>query len=136
VNAALYRRARVLAGQWAGEPDAVPYGLATGPSTVPGDGPVVYVVGSLTNDVAYVGSSMTGAAGRLRAHLRESGKRRTWRSVWLIPLRPETPEIEVRRIEGRVGARLCPIGSRRLPRPFGPGSRDDRPRAVRDMRVP
>lgn len=120
MNGELYRRARVLAGQWAAEPDRVPHNLAQGASAIPGSGPVVYIVGDLLNQVAYVGSSMTGAAGRLRDHLTEPAKRRTWRSVWLIPLSVATPDSEVRRIEGRVGARLRPTGSRRLPKAFGP----------------
>jgi hypothetical protein len=120
MNSELYRRARVLAGQWAAEPDAVPHNLSEGAGSIPGNGPVVYIVGDLLNQVAYVGSSMTGAAGRLRDHLAEPHKRRTWRSVWLIPLSAETPESEVRRVEGRVGARLCPTGNRRLPKAFGP----------------
>jgi hypothetical protein len=122
VNSELYRRARVLAGQWAAEPDPVPHSLATGANAVRGTGPVVYIVSDLMNEVAYVGSSMTGAAGRLRDHLTESAKRRTWRAVWIIPLSPRTPESEVRRVEGRVGARLHPTGSRRLPKPFGPAA--------------
>jgi hypothetical protein len=120
VNRELYRAARVLAGQWAGEDDATPYALAAGPGAIPGSGPVVYIVGNLSNEVAYVGSSMTGAAGRLRIHLREIEKSCTWRSVWLVHLRLETPEREVRRVEGRVGARLKPTGTLRLPRPYGP----------------
>jgi hypothetical protein len=122
MNGELYRRARVLAGQWAAEPDTAPHNLAEGASALPGNGPVVYIVGDLMNQVAYVGSSMTGASGRLRVHLAEPAKRRTWRSVWLIPLSANTPESEVRRIEGRVGARLHPTGSRRLPKAFGPAA--------------
>jgi hypothetical protein len=124
MNAQLYRRAWVLAGQWAGEPDTVPHTLANGAGGIPGNGPVVYIVSDLMNQVAYVGSSMTGAAGRLRLHLAQPAKRRTWRSVWLIPLSANTPESEVRRVEGRVGARLRPTGSMRLPKPFGPAPRD------------
>jgi hypothetical protein len=122
MNGELYRRARVLAGQWAGEPDAAPHNLAEGASAVPGNGPVVYIVGDLMNRVAYVGSSMTGAAGRLRAHLAQPAKRRMWRSVWLIPLSAHTPESEVRRVEGRVGVRLHPTGNKRLPKAFGPAA--------------
>lgn len=120
MNSRLYRDVRVLAGQWAGKADPVPYSLGTSVSSVPGSGPVVYVVGGIAGDVAYVGSSMKGAASRLRRHLAESAKTRSWRAVWLIPLLPDTPETAVRRIEGRVGRRLNPTGTERLPRPFGP----------------
>ena len=120
MNSRLYRAARVLAGQWAGEADPVPYSLAASVSSVPGNGPVVYVVGGVTGDVAYVGSSMNGAASRLRRHLGEPTKAGAWRAVWLIPLLDDTPEIAMRRIEGRIGKRLRPTGTERLPRPFGP----------------
>jgi hypothetical protein len=34
MNGELYRRARVLAGQWAAEPDAVPHNLAAGATEI------------------------------------------------------------------------------------------------------
>jgi hypothetical protein len=121
MNSELYRTAWLLAGQWRGEYDPTPY-LLTGrtPIRLPAAGPAIYIVGNSANEVAYVGSSTSGALGRIYAHLREPAKAKHWRSVWVIRLLPHTPEPIVRRIEGRIGDRLKPVGSRRLPRAWGP----------------
>jgi len=38
-----------------------------------------------------------------------------WAEVWIIPLRNDTPVVEVRRIEGLVGLALRPLNNRALP---------------------
>jgi hypothetical protein len=121
VNSDLSRTAWLLAGQWRGEYDAVPYLLrGIGPLRAPTAVPAVYIVTNGANEVAYVGSSVSGALGRISAHLRESAKAQHWRSVWVVRLLPDTPEPAVRRVEGRIGERLKPLGSLRLPRAWGP----------------
>jgi hypothetical protein len=121
MNSNLYRTAWLLAGQWRGKYDAAPY-LLNGriPVRLPAGRPAVYIVGNSANQIAYVGSSTSGTLGRISAHLREPAKAQHWRSVWVIRLLPHTPEPVVRRIEGRIGDRLKPVGSRRLPRAWGP----------------
>jgi hypothetical protein len=121
VNSAQYRESWLLAGQWRGEYDPTPY-LLIGACirTLPASGPAVYIVSSAENDVAYVGSTVSGALGRISSHLREPVKSERWRSVWIVHLIRHTPEPAVRRVEGRIGERLKPVGNKRLPRAWGP----------------
>lgn len=80
----------------------------------------VYVVLDVDGGCCYVGSVRRGSgglAGRLSEHLDDPAKRARWHCVWVVPLRPDTVDAEVRRIEGVVGAHLGPYGSRRLPLP-------------------
>jgi hypothetical protein len=80
----------------------------------------VYVVDDETGRCCYVGSVRRGPGGladRLADHLGDPTKRARWHTVWVMPLRPETPVAEVRRIEGVVGAHLGPYLSSRLPVP-------------------
>jgi hypothetical protein len=80
----------------------------------------VYVVCEPLERVQYVGSvARPGRPGiylRLREHLREGHKRLNWKSVWIVPLVPETPVPVVRLIEACIGAELDPLGQGRLPR--------------------
>jgi hypothetical protein len=121
MNSDLYRTAWLLAGQWRGEYDETPYLLTgTAPLRLPAAKPAVYIVSNSANEITYVGSSTSGALGRISAHLREPAKAQHWRAVWVIRLLSHTPQPAVRRIEGRIGDRLKPLGSRRLPRAWGP----------------
>src|SRR5438128_12601820 len=81
----------------------------------------VYIVCDALERVRYVGSvrrpqRVAGVAARLREHLRDSLKHLTWHTVWVVPLRDETPVDVVRRLEGAVGTDLQPLGSQRLPK--------------------
>jgi hypothetical protein len=53
---------------------------------------------------------------RLEEHLRRYERFETWDLLYLVPLKPDTPMGDVRRIEGRIGAHLRPSTSRALPR--------------------
>ncbi len=80
----------------------------------------VYVVEDDVGTCCYVGSVSRGPGGlaaRVAEHLDDPHKRTRWETVCIIPLRPETPVREVRRIEGVIGAHLGPYLSRRLPVP-------------------
>jgi hypothetical protein len=82
----------------------------------------VYVVEDDVGRCCYVGSVSRGPGGladRMAEHLDDLAKRVCWHAVWVIPLRP-TAVLEVRRIEGVVGAHLGPYLSRRLPAPRRP----------------
>jgi hypothetical protein len=121
VNSELYRSAWLLAGQWRGAYDPTPYVLIGGYiAALPAAGPAVYVACGADNGVAYVGSTVSGTLGRISTHLREPVKAERWRILWVVGLRADTPELAVRRIEGRVGDWLAPVGNRRLPRAWGP----------------
>lgn len=83
----------------------------------------VYVAVGDDDQCCYVGSvarTAGGLAERIAEHLRDQAKRAMWRTVWVVPLRPDTVLAEVRRIEGVVGAHLRPHRSRRLPVPRPP----------------
>lgn len=80
----------------------------------------IYVICEPLERVQYVGSvcrpaSAAGVADRLREHLREGHKRLRWKTVWVLPLRADTPRSVVRSIEACVGRDLDPIGGGRLP---------------------
>jgi len=86
-------------------------------------GTAVYVVVDAEGRTCYVGSvrrDSGGLASRLAEHLSNPAKRATWHTVWVVPLRPEVPTAEVRRIEGVIGAHLGPYASRQLPTPRPP----------------
>lgn len=90
---------------------ATPFGLQVGSA--------VYIVEDATGNCRYVGSvcrDVGGLAVRIAEHLNELTKCQSWYRVWVLPIRPETPEIEVRRVEGVVGAHLPRLGFQRLPR--------------------
>ena len=82
-------------------------------------GTAVYVVCEPLERVQYVGSvcrpRRSGVHERMREHLRDPYKRLTWKSVWIIPLLPETSVNAVRTIEACIGADLAPLGQCRLP---------------------
>ena len=107
-------------------PWAVP---ATHPFPLQVEG-AVYVVEDKDGRCCYVGSvnrRAGGLADRLAEHLDDPGKRSSWHHVWVVPLRSHTTEVEVRRIEGVIGAHLGPYMSRRLPSPRPPLRRSPLP---------
>ena len=93
-------------------PAAAPFGLQVAAA--------VYIVEDANGQCCYVGSVPAGSgrdglAHRLAEHLADAAKRSRWHTVWVLPLMSDTSELEVRRIEGVVGAHLGPYLSRRLP---------------------
>jgi hypothetical protein len=88
-------------------------------------GSAVYVIEDGDGRCCYVGSVNRRAGGlaqRLAEHLDDPAKRSVWHHVWVVPLISPIAEVEVRRIEGVIGAHLGPYLSRRLPSPL-PSSR-------------
>lgn len=84
----------------------------------------IYIVCDVGQRCCYVGSVARrkhgGLESRIAEHLADHTKRSTWHTVWVLPLREDTPIVEVRRLEGVVGAHLGPRASRRLPKPRPP----------------
>jgi len=81
-------------------------------------GRAVYAVYDAEGNCRNVGSvarASGGLACRLREHLTDPVKRSTWAVVYAIPLEDSTPEAEVRRLEGVIGAHLRPRDNRWLP---------------------
>ncbi|MEU4518819.1 hypothetical protein AB0F52_08870 [Amycolatopsis sp. NPDC024027] len=76
----------------------------------------VYIAADHTNAIRYVGSTIrTGSVGdRIQEHVL-AGRADPWTRLMVVPLRPDTDEILVRKIEGRVGAVLRPLDTMRLP---------------------
>lgn len=114
-----YRELWTLAGWWRALADPTPYLLTHGARGLPETGAAIYIAEDIGGEIAYVGSTVSGARGRIRAHLAQPPKARRWRAIWVVPLRDSTPERTVRRIEGRIGERLQPGGCRRLPAAVG-----------------
>lgn len=117
MNAAVYRQVARYAGRHLSYVRPFPVPAVTPfPVRVAN---AVYVATDAAAHVVYVGSvarAAGGVAARVAEHLADACKRRTWRHVWVIPLRADTSIEEVRRIEGVVGAHLSPTGNRSLPR--------------------
>jgi hypothetical protein len=118
MNTARYRAICRYAGEWLDRPlpRAIPLDEITTITATSG----VYVVCEPLGRVQYVGSvcrpdRTSGVAGRLREHLREGHKRLGWKTVWVVPLKPETPVEIVRSVEACVGVDLEPRGKNRLP---------------------
>lgn len=114
-----YRAIAAYAGEWLVEPlpGSRPVDEATGLAA----STAVYVVCDALERIRYVGSVrrprlVGGLAARLREHLRDPVTRLTWHTVWVLPLRDETPVGVVRQLEGAVGIDLQPLGNQRLPK--------------------
>ena len=107
MDAVRYRSVCKYAGDWLDRPvaRAVPLDEL---ETISGRSGV-YVVCEPLERVQYVGSVCRptrpdGVASRLREHLREGHKRLNWKTVWVVPLKAETPVETVRLIEACVRA--------------------------------
>ena len=76
----------------------------------------VYIAADHANVIRYVGSTLrTGSVGdRIQEHVL-AGRADRWIRLMVVPLRANTDEILVRKIEGRVGAVLRPLDTIRLP---------------------
>ncbi|MFD9072293.1 hypothetical protein [Streptomyces lasiicapitis] len=87
----------------------------------------VYIAADFENVIRYTGSAIRdGSAGaRVQEHVL-SGRAAQWTRLMVVPLAADTEEDLVRRIEGRIGAVLRPLDTKRLPtlgRPRRPASR-------------
>jgi hypothetical protein len=112
-----YAIARGMAGAWTTKSVPVRFNLARGvPRALPADRTAIYIVERSTGRTAYVGQTHQGVAVRLTQHVRQWERATTWAWAWVIPLRDETPDTALSRIEGRIGAWLRPVDCRRLPR--------------------
>src|SRR4051812_2498930 len=119
MDAARYRAVCRYAGEWLGKPIPRAWPIDEIDEVILSTG--VYVVCEPLERVQYVGSvrrpdDAAGVRRRIREHLREGHKRILWKTIWFVPLRPETPVNVVRDIEGCIGADLEPLGGDRLPR--------------------
>lgn len=115
-----YQALEAYAGEHLASSLPDPYGIGRG-EAVPDCAVAVYVAVGVDGRVLYVGSVVRRAdpkavANRLAEHLRQPQRLAAWNSLYLIPLREDTPLEVVRRIEGRIGAHLAPGMSKALPR--------------------
>ncbi|MGM9470332.1 hypothetical protein [Streptomyces murinus] len=76
----------------------------------------VYLAADFENIIRYTGSAIRdGSVGdRVQEHVL-SGRAAQWTRLMVVPLAADTEENLVRRIEGRIGAVLRPIDTKRLP---------------------
>jgi hypothetical protein len=81
----------------------------------------VYIAADFENIIRYTGSAIRdGSVGdRVQEHVL-SGRAARWTRLMVVPLAAGTEEDLVRRIEGRIGAVLRPIDTKRLPHLGGP----------------
>lgn len=78
----------------------------------------VYIVLDAQRIICYVGSVSRVDAGALGSRMREHANvpnRQHWHSVMILPVKPEVPESEVRKLEGLVARRLRPYDLGRHP---------------------
>ena len=84
----------------------------------------IYIAYGRDRHCRYVGSvariDTGGLSSRIADHLRDSQKRETWTDLWVLPLKPDTPLVSIRKLEGVIGAHLRPIDNIRLPRTSDP----------------
>ena len=76
----------------------------------------VYLVCDWGGRCLYVGSTVVGVRARVAQHAADYRRTLTWCSVYVVPLRDDTSNSEVRRIEGRIGVDACPLQNKALPR--------------------
>lgn len=104
-----------LAGTWLLEPrpNSEKLGTLSSWSNPRGDeARAIYIVVNKHGKCCYVGQTRpTGrtenvAAVRLGQHMKESSKRESWSSYWVIPLRPDTPNHAVDLLEKQIAVRL------------------------------
>jgi hypothetical protein len=76
----------------------------------------IYIAADFENAIRYVGSVVrAGPVGnRIQEHVL-AGRAARWTRLMVVPLTPDTEELLVRRIEGRVGVVLRPLDIVRLP---------------------
>ncbi|MET8431754.1 hypothetical protein ABZV61_02930 [Streptomyces sp900116325] len=81
----------------------------------------VYMAADFENVIRYTGSAIRdGSVGdRVQEHVL-SGRAVRWTRLMVVPLAADTEEDLVRSIEGRIGAVLRPLDTKRLPAFGGP----------------
>jgi hypothetical protein len=78
----------------------------------------VYIAADFENTIRYVGSTVRAGTSLVGDRVQEhvvAGRAARWTRLMVVPLIPDTEEILVRRIEGRIGAVLRPLDTVRLP---------------------
>lgn len=96
----------------------MPDQLAPVPHAMPDAACAVYIAIDERDRVCYVGSVCRphdehGLGNHVAEYLHNLPKARKWASVYVLPLRPDTPEPEVRRIGGDVAGWLLPYDRER-----------------------
>jgi hypothetical protein len=105
---ALLRRAPAAATLLAITEDRVWSGFSAG----------VYIAADFENTIRYVGSAVRAGSSTIGDRIQEhvlSGRAARWARLMVVPLNPDTDQVLVRRIEGRIGAVLRPLDAGRLP---------------------
>lgn len=102
---------------------AVPFPLSCGCAVY-----AAYDTEDICRNVGSVARIYPGGLGqRIREHMADPAKRNTWTMLYVFPLSETTPLVEVRRLEGVIGAHLHPIDNRWLPAARPPGRSALRP---------
>jgi hypothetical protein len=99
---------------------SVPKRLAPGPQAMPDAACAVYIATDDRDAVCYVGSvcrphDKQGLANHVGEYIHDLPKTGKWASVYALPLQPDTPEPEVRRIGGDIAGWLLPYDRERWP---------------------
>jgi hypothetical protein len=123
----LYWVACTLAGEWRRGYLPEPVNLLSAGPSFPHVNKAVYVACDRSGNVVYVGKvsrrGRAAVAARVSEHVRSPDKAGIWAHLYVVPLRTDTPPEIVLELEGTIGRRLTPSGSRRLPRAANRGCR-------------
>ncbi|MFJ3643335.1 hypothetical protein ACIPRD_26765 [Streptomyces sp. NPDC090108] len=98
----------------------MPERLVPDPEAMPSAECAVYVAVDERGAVCYVGSvcrprDVQGLGSHVAEYLADLPKTEKWDGVYVLPLRPDTPEPEVRRIGGDIAGWLLPYDRERWP---------------------
>ncbi|MEV6181175.1 hypothetical protein [Streptomyces sp. NPDC052015] len=98
----------------------MPERLTPNPEVMPPASCAVYVAVDERGAVCYLGSvcrpsDTQGLGSHVAEYLADLPKTEKWAGVYVLPLRPDTPEPEVRRIGGDIAGWLLPYDRERWP---------------------
>lgn len=100
--------------------NAMPERLAPTPEAMPTASCAVYVAVDGRGAVCYVGSvcrpsDTYGLESHVGEYMANLPKTEKWAGIYALPLKPGTPEVEVRRIGGDIAGWLLPYDRERWP---------------------
>jgi hypothetical protein len=101
--------------------ESMPEERSVDPNSLPLASCAVYIAVDDSGAVGYVGSvcrpqDANGLSNHISEYLHDLPKAQKWRGLYVLPLRPTTSELEVRRIAGDIAGWMIPYDRERWPR--------------------
>ncbi|GII34134.1 hypothetical protein Pmi06nite_75760 [Planotetraspora mira] len=98
----------------------MPLPLRPVPEHLPDLSRAVYITEDEDGKICYVGSvyrpaDPNGLASHIGEYLRDDPRTGKWSRIYVLPLRPDTSEVDVRRLGGEVAGWLLPYDRERWP---------------------